>query len=107
MVSLELDIQMKTTKNRVYFTVQIVTQRLRGSRANFIATNGFKLMSLSCPAIGVGYNIPEDIGKNGIMYLRGSARDTDERALEVESIGYIERLKQAVIEYNIAKECVS
>lgn len=106
MVSLEIDIQMKTAKNRVYFTAQIVIQRLRGSKANFIATNGFVFTSLSCPAIGVMYNNGE-ASAPPMMYLRGSARDADDRVLEVDSIGYIEKLKAAVIEYSIMKEDVS
>ena len=104
MVSLEIDIQRKKIKNGLLFTVQIVTQRLRGSRANFLASNGFKFVSLSCPAIGVGYNVVE--GMSPMMYIRGSGRDSDDRVMETDSIGYIERLKNAVIEYNIMKEDV-
>lgn len=106
MVSLEIDIQRLHIKNGISFTVQIVTQRLRGGRANFQASNGFYFSSLSCPAIGGAYN-RGDSNSRPMMYLRGSARDADNEILYTNSVGYIEKLKAAVIEYNIAKECLS
>ena len=47
----------------------------------------------------MGYNNP---GSNvtPMIYLRGSSRRSDNDILETTSIGYIEKLKEAVIEYN-------
>ena len=103
MPALELDIQMNKRKNDVSFTIQIVSQRLRGSRARFTASNGFYFSSLSCPAIGTCYN-SSDNNSNGMMYLRGSVHNCDNDTMYTGSIGYVAKLKAAVIEYNIAKE---
>ena len=100
MPALVLDIKQRQSDRGLKFTVQIVEQKLRGSKASFVASNGFYFASLSCPAIGMGYN---DSGSNvtPMLYLRGNAISTDNDILETPSIGYIEKLKVAVEEYNI------
>lgn len=103
MPALELDIKAIKSAKGLRFTIQIVSQRLRGSKARFIASNGFYLASMSCPAISVGYNTDDNTNKP-LMYLRGSSISSDNRILFTKSIGYVEKLKAAVIEYNIAKE---
>ena len=104
---LGLDIKTINSAKGLEFTVQIVEQRLRGSKADFTASNGFRFASLSCPAIGIGYNVNGGGGsKQGLLYLRGSAWN-DNEILCTNSVGYIEKLKAAVIEYNIAKEDVT
>ena len=105
MESLVLDIKsISSTKGSLRFTVRIVEQRLRGSKAFFIASNGFKLSSLSYPAIGIGYNADGGTYNDGLLYLRGSARSNDNDIIETASVGYIDKLKKAVLEYNIAME---
>ena len=104
MPSLKLDIETSKSDNAISFTIQIVSQRLRGGRASFQASNGFYFSSLSCPAIGAGYN-ETDSDAAPMMYLRGSSYTNDNDILYTKSVGYIEKLKAAVIEYNIAKEC--
>ena len=103
-----LRVDIKTVKSGKYlqFTIQIVEQRLRGSRAGFTASNGFYFASLSCPAIGACYNSGTD-NNDGMMYLRGSAYGSDNVVLRTRSVGYIEKLKRAVMEYNIAKEDIT
>lgn len=103
MPALELDIKTIKSVNGLKFTIQIVSQRLRGGRASFVASNRFYFTSLSCPAIGCGYN-NTDSNAAPMMYLRGTARKSDNEILYTTSIGYIDKLKAAVIEYNIAKE---
>ncbi len=103
MPALELDIKTSESDKGLKFTVQIVQQRLRGSAARFTASNGFYFSSLSCPAIGVGYN-NTDSDAPPMMYLRGSCSNNDNDILYTTSVGYIEKLKAAVIEYNIDKE---
>ena len=102
MPTLELDIKERKSDKGLSFTVQIIEQRLRGGNANFVASNGFYFSSLSCPAIGVGYN--SSGSSKGMLYLRGSGRREDNAVLYTDSIGYIEKLKEAVLAYNIAKE---
>ena len=106
MPALELDVRMSNRKNGISFAIQIVSQRLRGSRAAFRASNGFVFTSLSCPAIGVGYNSEGGSGSQlrGLLYLRGSTCNADDYTLYTRSVGYVESLKAAVIEYNIHKE---
>ena len=106
MPTLKLDIKKKKSAKGLSFTVQIVEQRLRGSKANFIASNGFYFSSLACPAIGFGYNI-DGTSSNGMIYLRGSSSRSDNDILYTDSIGYIEKLKDAVKEYNITKEGIT
>ena len=106
MPALVLDIKTIKSVNGLKFTVQIVEQKLRGGRASFAASNGFYFSSLSVPAIGVGYNTAGGT-TTPMMYLRGSARGQDNKILDTSSVGYIEKLKAAVIEYNIAKEDVT
>ena len=103
MPALLLDIQQRRSDKGLKFTIQIIEQKLRGGRANFVASNGFYFSSLSCPAIGMGYN-KTDSNASPMIYLRGSSRRTDNEILSTTSIGYIEKLKVAVKEYNIAKE---
>ena len=107
MAALELDIKTIKSGKSVSFTIQIVSQRLRGGKASFAASNGFYFNSLSCPAIGACYNSGDNHNSNGMLYLRGSARSSDNDMLHTRSVGYVEKLKAAVIEYNIAKEGVS
>jgi len=105
MPALEVDIKTIKSDQGLKFTIQIVSQRLRGYNAAFTASNGFYFSSLSCPAIGEGYN-NTDIPTTPMMYLRGSARKCDNDILWTTSVGYIDKLKAAVIEYNIAKESI-
>ena len=86
MISLELDIQMIKSGKGVSFTVQIITQRLRGSAARFTATNGFIFTSLACPAIGNGYNVSNSLPP--LMCLRGTAGGNDNTVLFTKSVGY-------------------
>lgn len=106
MAALELDIKMRRSEDGLKFTVRIVEQRLRGGKANFTTSKGFYFSSLSCPAVGGAYNRPGGMGMNanGMLYLRGSATAKDNEILYTASIGYIEKLKAAVMEYNIAME---
>lgn len=104
MPALEIDIQQVKRNKGLRFSVEIVGQTLKGSRAYFVASNGFVFNSLSCPAIAVGYNSGDIIHSPGMLYLRGSARGSDNRVLYTDSMGYIEKLKAAVIEYNVAKD---
>ena len=103
MSALEVDIQMVKSAKGLSFTVQIIEQRLRGSKAGFVASSGFYFSSLSCPAIVGGYNM-DDGNSSAMLYLRGSDRSHDNDRLYTNSLGYIEKLKAAVKEYNIAKE---
>ena len=107
MPALVLDIKTTNSAEGLKFTIQIVKQKLRGGRAGFSASNRFYFSSLSCPAIGCGYNVAGSGVKNGMLYLRGSSRDADNAILCTNSVGYVEKLKAAVIEYNIAKEDVT
>ena len=104
MPALEIDIKSISSKGApLSFTVQIVKQRYRGSRAGYTTSNGFIFASLSCPAIGMGYNSANNsiTSTQPLLYLRGtSSRNDDNLILETDSIGYIEKLKEAVIEYN-------
>lgn len=107
MAALKLDIKMVRAANNLSFTVHIVEQRLRGSKACFVASNGFYFSSLSCPAIGGDYNTGSGSSSTPMMYLRGNTRSNDNDKLYTRSLGYIEKLKAAVIEYNIAKEGIT
>ncbi len=104
MSALEIEIQQVERDNRLRFSIKIVGQRLRGGRAAFVASNGFVFRSLSCPAIGVGYNSGSGTCNMGMIYLRGSAYGSDNDVLYTDSMGYIEKLKAGVIEYNVAKD---
>ena len=105
MPALELDIKTIKSDKGLKFKIQIVSQRLRGWHASFTASNGFSFASMSCPAISVGYNTDGNTSKP-MMYLRGSSTNSDNDILFTKSIGYVEKLKAAVIEYNIDKEDV-
>jgi len=106
MDALVLDIKTIKSDSSLGFTIQIVNQRLRGGMASFIASNGFYFTSLAGPALNDGYNTPGYTG-GPMMYLRGSARKNDNDVLSTRSVGYVAKLKAAVIEYNIAKEEVN
>ena len=94
MPALELDIKMVKSAKGLSFTVQIIEQRLRGIKAAFVTSNGLYFNSLACPAIGRCYNAGSRT--SGLLYLRGSSRRTDNDVLSTNSIGYIEKLKEAV-----------
>ncbi len=106
MPALVLEIKTIKKANSIKFTIQIVSQHHRGGRASFQATNGFYFSSLSCPAISCNYNDGKS-HMQPMMYLRGSGYRRDNDIMTTKSIGYIERLKAAVIEYNIAKEDIT
>lgn len=97
-VALELDIKTVRGKNGLSFTVQILKQKYRGDRATYVV-NGFAFVSLGCPAIGTAHN-NGDYSLQPMLYLRGGNRRKDDMILRTRSIGYIEKLKTAVIEYN-------
>lgn len=103
MPALVLDIQQLHSDRGLKFTVQIIEQKLMGGKACFIASNGFYFQSLSCPSLGMCYN-KTDSNATPMLYLRGSSPRTDNAILETSSIGYIEKLKVAVEEYNIHYE---
>lgn len=107
MPALVLDIKTINSDKGLQFTIQIVEQKIRGANAGFTASNSFSFVSLSCPAIGIGYNMSDSgsVRKEGLLYLRGSSSgySSDNSILITNSVGYIEKLKAAVIEYNIAK----
>ena len=102
MPALELDIKTIRHKDKALsFTVQVVKQRYRGSLAYYTASNDFRFTSFGCPEIGYGYNSRSfELHHQAVLYLRGSSRHKDNRILKTNSIGYIEKLKEAVIEYN-------
>ena len=100
---------MKKKKKKeydIYIILFLYRRFFLFEKARFVASNGFVLTSLSCPAIGAGYNSGSNITPP-MMYLRGSAHDADDRILHTKSVGYIEKLKAAVIEYNIVRERIS
>ena len=100
MPALEIDIQQVNKRERYpTYRIQIVRQRHRGSRAKFVASNGFAFTSLSGPMIGGGFNKTN----RGMLYLRGTSYSNDTKVLYSRSVGYVEVLKAAVKEYNKAK----
>lgn len=112
MLSLKVDIKTIQEKNGLRFTIQITEQRLRGVAAKLITSNGFTFKSMSSPAIGVCYNdgsadcSVDSTNRDGLLYLRGSARGVDNRILHTSSIGYVNKLKAAIEEYNAVKEVI-
>ena len=112
MLALELDIKTIRRYNGVSYIIKITEQRLRGVAAKLTTSNGFTFKSLSSPAIGVCYNDGSDAdsvdntNRGGLLYLQGSSRDADNRILRTSSIGYVNKLKVAVKEYNIVKAVV-
>ena len=109
MLALELDIKTMQSKNGVLFTIQITEQRLRGVAAKLTTSNGFTFKSVSTPAIGIGFNNGLDshpVNVNGLLFLRGSSSRHDAKILHTRSIGYVNKLKAAVKEYNIIKATI-
>ena len=109
MVALELDIKTARSDKGALFTIQITEQRLRGVAAKLTTSNGFTFKSISAPAIGIGFNNGHDndpTNMNGLLYLRGSSRRNDRKILHTRSIGYVNKLKAAVKEYNIIKATI-
>ena len=105
MPALELDIKTIKDKNSLSFTVQVVKQKYRGVAANYVTSKGFTFFSMGCPAVGSSHG-GGAYPKPPTIYLRGSSRTKDNSVLYTDSVGYIEKLKVAVEEYNIAKELV-
>ena len=109
MLALELDIKATRNDKGVSYTIQITEQRLRGVAAKLTTSNGFTFKSISTPAIGVGFNTGHDndnINMDGLLFLRGSSRRNDRKILHTRSIGYVNKLKAAVKEYNIIKATI-
>lgn len=120
MDELVLDIQKHSINNRLIYTVQVIHQAHRHSSFSiggdtFVASNGFKLLSTGYPMLYCvnSYKPPiivkgEHISGAGastssimFMCVRGNETYSDDNIIYIDSPLYIERLKQAVKEYNI------
>lgn len=102
--ALVLDITKRVINNILHYDIQVVEQRYRCGQFNysgcsFIASNGFILASVSCPA-GDYFNDGNYVQHQHKLYLRGSTRSQDNEVITVDGIGYVEQLKLAVEEYN-------
>lgn len=109
MAALELDIRTVRSDMGLLYTIQITEQRLRGVAARLTTPNGFTFKSISTPAIGVGFNNGHDndhTNVGGLLFLRGTSRRNDDKILHTSSIGYVNKLRAAVKEYNAVKEAI-
>lgn len=116
-----VDVHPTVYNNVLIYVVQVIHQHHTGgfftrTGYNFVASNGFKLSSQSCPALySTNYSTrrvlpPLSIKGNRIngawshdhdmMCVRGSDRTRHRTRMYTDSIVYIERLKLAVTEYN-------
>ena len=102
MDTLTVDIRLVKSKP-LYFTIQITHQKYRGYVADFTASNGFRFTSAYCPAITGINSTGGGFSGRGVLFLRGDSTSEDNYVLRSYSIGYIEKLKVAVKEYNIDK----
>ena len=101
--ALVLDITDHIVNNMLRYHIQITEQKYRGSELyrgsnSFTALNGFTLSSAGCPA-GSRHN-KGDSENNYHMYVRGSYSNSDNEVIIIYSLGYLEKLKEAVKEYN-------
>ena len=99
--ALAVVIRIDKSTNKLAYTIQIVHQRYSGDEAGFITSSGFRFTSSLYPAVdsGLGYYA---------LRLRGSHSYKDNDVVSIDeripdSAEYIEKLKEAVKEYNIAK----
>ena len=102
-----LAITERVVDNILRYDIQITKQRYRGDELNygnnsFTASNGFTLTSASCPA-GSSVNTG-GVDSRYYMYVRGSSVSSDNDVITVSSLGWVERLKVAVKEYNEHRE---
>ena len=101
--ALVLKITERVIDNMLHYAIQITKQRYWGGKFNygtdsFIASNSFILASASCPA---GSSANSDNGSTRyLMYLRGSSQSSDNTVVTIRSLGWVEKLKVAVKEYN-------
>lgn len=101
--ALVLDITEHVVDNMLLYHIQIVKQKYTGTQLyrgsnSFTASNGFTFASASCPA-GSSHN-SNNSGDNYHMYIRGSNRQSNDEVVLTRSLGYVEKLKEAVKEYN-------
>ena len=102
--TLVLDITERVINNILHYDIQIVEQKYRCNQFNygscsFIASNGFILSSVSCPA-GDYLNSGDYTRSQHKLYLRGSSPAQDNEVITIASTTYVEQLKLAVEEYN-------
>ena len=102
--ALILDITEHVVDNMLHYRIQVIKQKYRSSRFynssdSFTASNDFTLSSVSCPA-GSIHNTGSSCESRLHMYVRGTDKSMDQELLATRSLGYIEKLKQAVKEYN-------
>ena len=106
MEALVIEIKPVTRKHGcLKFSIQITEQVLRGSNASYLTSNNFQFFSMSLPAVRHKHNTGY-VGSGSVqdtLYLRGSERHKDNVVMYTTSVGYIERLKKAIVEYNEAK----
>ena len=101
--ALVVSVTNRVVDNMLQYDIQIIKQRYTNGRfshwgTSITASNGFTLTSASCPA---GSPANNDGGYNEYhMYMRGSSSSNDNDIITVPSLGWVEKLKVAVEEYN-------